>query len=208
MKDIDTIIFDFNGTILDDVDLCLNILNKMLTERGYSPVSKEKYLEIFTFPVQDYYVKAGFEFDKYPFSELAVEFIDLYQKVSLNCDPYPSLIPFLNKHQDKRLLILSASHIDKLNEQVDHFKIRKYFDDILGTSTIEAPGKLDVALKYIESHHVDPNRTVFIGDTLHDYEVAKALNVHCILVAKGHQSKSRLMQSGAIVVNDINEINF
>ena len=37
------VFFDFNGTILDDVDLCLNLLNEMLSLKGHNPVSKERY---------------------------------------------------------------------------------------------------------------------------------------------------------------------
>ena len=207
MMNIDTIIFDFNGTIIDDVDLCLNILNKMLTERNYQAVSKDKYLDIFDFPVKDYYVKAGFDFNKHPFSELAVEFINLYQPASLNCELYSSVIPFLENHKDKNLIILSASHKDKLNEQIDHFGIRKYFTAILGTDTIEGKGKLDVATEYLKNNNLNPQKTLLIGDTIHDLEVATALGVNCALVAKGHQSKERLLKHTKNVFDDMKDIN-
>ena len=205
---IDTIILDFNGTIIDDVDLCLNILNKMLTERGHAPVTKENYLEIFGFPVVNYYEKAGFDFKNEVFSELAVEFINLYQPASLKCDLYSSLIPFLEKNKDKHLLILSASEQNNLNEQVKHFGIDKYFEAVLGTTSIEGKGKKDVALDYINSHHLDPNKTLFIGDTDHDLEVANALGVQHCLVAKGHQAKHRLLELTPNVVDDLSEIKF
>lgn len=44
-----TIFFDFNGTIINDVDLCLNILNEMLKENGLEPITLERYREIFYF---------------------------------------------------------------------------------------------------------------------------------------------------------------
>ena len=52
------IIFDFNGTILDDVDVnieCINQIAKKYLNR--EPVKKEEYLNIFDFPVIDYYKK-------------------------------------------------------------------------------------------------------------------------------------------------------
>ena len=36
----DYLVLDFNGTIIDDVDLCLNILNHLLEERNYKLESK------------------------------------------------------------------------------------------------------------------------------------------------------------------------
>ena len=62
MKEVKTVIFDFNGTILDDLDLCFNILNKMLNMYNHPSISKGRYLDIFTFPVIEYYKKAGFNF--------------------------------------------------------------------------------------------------------------------------------------------------
>ena len=58
MKKVENILFDFNGTIVDDLDLCLNLLNTMLSMCNHKKVSKEKYFEIFTFPVIEYYKKA------------------------------------------------------------------------------------------------------------------------------------------------------
>ena len=47
---------------------------------------------------------------------------------------------------------------------------------------------------------------LLIGDTLHDAEVAAAADVDCVLVAHGHQSKERLKQSGAQVVDSLEAI--
>ena len=43
------IIFDFNGTIIDDVDLCLDLLNQMLVLEGLKTFDVDGYKEIFTF---------------------------------------------------------------------------------------------------------------------------------------------------------------
>ena len=58
----DCIFYDFNGTLLDDTDICVEILNKMLDKRGYKHITKEKYRDIFSFPIKEYYEKAGFDF--------------------------------------------------------------------------------------------------------------------------------------------------
>ena len=69
------VIWDFNGTLLDDVKLCFDLLNKMLSKRGFETVTIEKYKEIFRFPVKEYYRLAGFDFEREPFEVTAVEFI-------------------------------------------------------------------------------------------------------------------------------------
>ena len=66
---------------------------------------------------------------------------------------------------------------------------------------------MDIAKDYLERNHVDASSTIMIGDTLHDDEVAEVLGIGSFLIAKGHQSKERLLKSRAIVLNDISEIN-
>ena len=92
MKKVNTIIFDFNGTILDDLDLCFNTLNKMLNMYNHPSITLDRYLDIFTFPVINYYRKAGFDFDKEPFDELAPIFMDIYQPNSLKCSLHECVI--------------------------------------------------------------------------------------------------------------------
>ena len=70
-----TVIWDWNGTLLDDAPVCVAAINDMLRERSLPQLSAERYQEIFCFPVSEYYRKAGFDFSKEPFERLAV----LYQ---------------------------------------------------------------------------------------------------------------------------------
>ena len=186
MKKVDTIILDFNGTILDDLDLCFNVLNKMLVMYNHKPVTLEEYLDIFTFPVIEYYRKAGFNFDKEPFDELAPIFINNYQPNSLKCPLHEGMVDMITKwrKENKKVVLLSASKKDLLIEQLDHFNITNLFDEILGTDTINAVGKVELAIEYLEKNHVDKETTIMIGDTLHDDEIASVLGISSFLIAK------------------------
>ena len=208
MKKVQTIIFDFNGTILDDLDLCFTILNKMLNMYNHPSITLNRYLDIFTFPVIEYYKKAGFDFNKESFDELAPIFMDLYQPNSLKCSLHEGIIDMIKewKKEGKKIILLSASKRNLMIEQLEHFKIKELFDEILGTGTINAVGKVDIAKEYIETNHIDKDSTIMIGDTLHDDEVANVLGVTSFLISKGHQSKERLLTSSAIVLDDIKEI--
>ena len=110
------------------------------------------------------------------------------------------------RKENKKVVLLSASKKDLLIEQLDHFNITNLFDEILGTDTINAVGKDYLAKEYLEKNHVNKDTTIMIGDTIHDDEVANVLGVSSFLIAKGHQSKTRLMTTKAIVLNDIKEI--
>ena len=209
LSNYEYIIFDFNGTILDDVDLCINILNYMLEEHGYQKITKERYLEIFTFPIIEYYKLAGFDFNKYSFNDLSIEFINMYQQASLKCPLYEGVIHLLEtlNKLNKKIILLSASQIDNLLEQTNHFDITKYFNHVLGLDNIHARSKVDIAKKFFIENNIDLSKAIMIGDTIHDMEVANELNIDSILIANGHQSYDRLIKLKNEVYKTIKEIN-
>lgn len=188
-----TIFWDFNGTILDDRDLCFDILNQMLKKYERPTVTLEAYLHLFTFPVIEYY-KEVFDFSKTPFDMLANEFINHYQKRSLKLKLHEGVIKAILFAQAKgyKNVLLSASEITRLKEQIKHYEIEHLFDDVLGTRNIYGQSKLDVFIGYLKYNQIDPEKALIIGDTTHDAELAQMVGCQVILYTKGHQHKDRL----------------
>ena len=204
----DYIIWDFNGTIIDDRQLCLDILNKMLKERNIKTVSLEEYQDIFGFPVIDYYRKVGFNFNVNPFSELAIEFIDLYQKASLKVGLVPGSLETIKALKEKgyKQIMLSASERGNLLEQVHNYHLEGYFDEVLGLTDIEATSKAALGKKFLDTLPKN-SRLLMIGDSIHDHEVALELGADCFLVCEGsHQNKKRLEQTGCRVYDNCLEL--
>lgn len=202
------VFFDFNGTILDDVELCLNLLNEMLLLDNEKPINLEKYKNIFTFPIIEYYKKAGFTFKNHTFEELSHYFIERYQPMSFNCKLNPHILELLNflRKRNCRIILLSASQIDNLKEQLIHFKIEKYFDYVLGTSDIYAKSKMEIAKQFFKLNNINHQDVLFIGDTLHDYEIANSLNCACALVDFGHQSQALFKNTNAKIISSFLQI--
>ena len=198
----DYLVLDFNGTIIDDVDLCLNILNHLLEERNYKKVSLEEYKHIFTFPIKKYYINAGFNLEKYSFTSISSEFISLYQKASLNCKLYEGINELIDKCNNNRIkvVLLSASQIDNLKEQTDHFGLSEKFEAILGTSTIEAASKVEIGKNYFKDKQ--DKKILFVGDTTHDAEVASAIGADVLLITHGHQARDILLKVNPLKVID------
>ena len=66
------IIWDWNGTLLDDVDWCVRSVNKMLEKRKKSRLKALcDYHNVFCFPIIEYYKNVGFDLDYESFEELA-----------------------------------------------------------------------------------------------------------------------------------------
>jgi len=205
-----TIIWDWNGTLLDDAEICREAINKMLKTRNLPELSLTKYRTVFTFPVIEYYKEVGFDFSKEKWEPVAMEFITLY----LNALPTCRLTHFASqtlerfKQKGYRQAIISAMEHDALLKSVSALGIYEYFDFIGGIGDHYGGGKIENARNYFNQVGLNPEKITLIGDTLHDSEVAAELKCKCILVATGHQSFQRLQQTGLPVINNLSEIDF
>ena len=200
------VIWDWNGTLFDDVKLSIDAMNGMLEIGGYPQRHNAKsYREVFCFPIIEYYRRVGFDFEKHPFSQLAQQFIDLYEPAHKKAKLYEGAEEVLEKLEKAGTVqtIISACEKKRLNTQIDFFGIRKYLENVLGIDDNYANSKVLLAQEWIKEKQIDPHDVVFIGDTGHDFEVASALGCECILVSKGHQCRELLEKNGAAVIEDI-----
>lgn len=205
-----TILFDWNGTLLDDLSNSIDSMNRVLKRRNMKPIKTiEEYRSIFEFPVKNYYEKLGFNFIEESFESISVEFMKYYMdgyKTAKLAQGAQQLITKLKK-QGNRCVILSASRQSNLLEQTDYYQCTQWFDDVVGIDDIYAASKVEAAKNWINEHCRENEEFVFIGDTLHDKETADAIGARCILVASGHQSRSRLLEADVVVVDQLEELN-
>jgi len=202
------VIWDWNGTLLDDTDWCLTVINTLLADRNLPAVKNiDAYRDIFGFPVIDYYRRAGFDFDSEPFEIPAKEFIKLYHSDDSRFRLFDGAAETLWAVKDMGLkqIILSASELNNLRSKTALFDIERYLDDIIGISNIYAESKLKIGQAYISENNICGGKAVLIGDTVHDYEVASELGIDCLLIANGHQHKHTLLECGVPVLNNIKE---
>lgn len=206
---LDTLIWDWNGTLMDDVDLCCRLLNEMLTRHGYPPVGGiDAYKDIFGFPIEAYYVRAGFDFSRHPYKELAHEYMDLYVPASFACPMTPGARDVLAalRKRGVRQVVLSASPTDTLRRQADHYGVTEYFDELLGLDDVYAASKTQRGKLWMETSGVDASRAAMVGDSVHDHETAGALGVRSVLYSGGHQPRATLAATGARVIDDLREL--
>ena len=197
------IIWDFNGTIYNDVDACIKSANHLLSVHGLPTVkSIEQYRSLFGFPIQDYYARMGFDFEKTPYAELAPEWMDYYFAYSKNATVYPDIPKALDALREKGMeqWILSATEVNMLRGQLEGLGILSRFDGILGLDNIHARSKKDIGVAWKAAN--PDAKALMIGDTDHDAEVAEAMGIDCVLVAAGHQSRERLEKCNCIAVVD------
>jgi len=207
MKNYTHVIWDWNGTLLNDVDWNLACMNQLLTRRGLPPIaSLRHYRDIFGFPVRDYYLRAGLDLEREPFEELAQEYIRLYSAGESQWSLFPDAPAVLAGLHNRGLtqVVLSASQRDALAGQAAQAQVAHFFDDLLGLDNIHAASKVAIGRDYMAAK--SPEAAVLVGDTAHDAEVALELGVDCVLVAAGHQSLQTLESSGFPVVDSITDV--
>ncbi|HKL34601.1 MAG TPA: HAD family hydrolase [Tangfeifania sp.] len=203
-----TIIWDWNGTLLNDLDLCIDSINALLKKRSLKLLDHASYKEVFSFPVKNYYEIIGFDFSKEDFEIPAKEFIDLYDSSVKNCPLHFSAVEILEFFRQKKYpqFVLSAMKQPMLEKTLKHNGIFHFFEGVAGLNDHYAVSKVERGKELLNEFNIDVQNTWMIGDTDHDFEVARELGIRCILVADGHQSEERLKETGAEVVSSLSEL--
>jgi len=200
------IIWDFNGTILDDVTPCIEVVNALLTRRGLDTIDCDRYKKVFGFPIKSYYEAVGFDFSKEAYETLADEWAELYRNATVNCGLVEGVKDTLAHFSTLGLkqIILSATELNMLKEQLGLLGIKDFFAETLALDNLLAVSKVELGKEWIKREK--PEKALFIGDTIHDYETARAMGADCVLISKGHQCKERLSALGVPVLDNIAEL--
>ena len=200
----DTLVWDFNGTLLDDVDLGIECANVMLSRRGLPTIpDRNRYFEIFGFPIEGYYRRLGFDFSREPYEVLAHEWIAEYRARERDVPLRAGAVELLAavKAAGVPQAILSATESRMLREQLLDLGILGCFDEVVGRGDIYAPDKTALARRWAEERK--PGRCLLVGDTEHDLACAKAAGFDCLLVRGGHTSDADLDRLDCRVVCDL-----
>lgn len=197
------IIWDWNGTLLNDVDLCVKTISQVLRENGLSEITREHYLEHFGFPIIDYYRRLGFDFNKVDFPEVSSQFVRLYGEGLKNYSLHHGAKEFLQSLSDQGKVqsVLSAAKETDLRIQLREYGVIHFFKHIYGISDHYAASKIERGKELIAELKAPKENIVLIGDTDHDLEVANALEIDLLLVDDGHQHPQRLKKLGAKVLS-------
>jgi phosphoglycolate phosphatase len=202
------IFWDWNGTLLNDSLLCIEILNIQLVQEGLPAISIDDYRRLFDFPLWDFYQTAGFDFSRTPFETIAARFMEVYNRRRFECDLQPHARETLAalSRAGLRQSVLSAYERTSLSEMVRHFGLSPYFERVIGPDNTHAEGKIGEGKRLLAEIGIPASQAVLIGDTVHDHDVAHAMGIHCILFAGGHHTKEKLATTGVPVFGRIDDI--
>ncbi|MAV89428.1 MAG: hypothetical protein CMG05_02405 [Candidatus Marinimicrobia bacterium] len=202
------IVFDWNGTLIDDAWIFVDILNSLLKNRNLNQIDLNKYQEMFCFPLTDFYQNLGFDVNPDAFNILKEDFVFEYNKRQFSAHLFPDAVDTLNKikSHNVKLSILSASNQKILSSLMNFYSINHYFTHILGVDNYEAAGKEKLGFKLLNFLGESRSDIVMVGDTDLDYRVSQKLGIDCILISRGHQSHKRLSVLDCPVIYSLTDL--
>lgn len=185
------VIWDWNGTLLDDTPAALGAQNALLERRGLKTLTLEEYRETFSFPTLKFYEKQGIVLT----DDISKEFHDTYYSLpaKLNEEAVEAVKYLAEKGIGQS--ILSALRQDHLEKDVKRYFAAAHFDHIVGSDNLDGATKYErgqFLLRTLMAEGLSPSNIVMIGDAIHDKEVADALGVKCLLVSVGGHAHYRL----------------
>ncbi len=204
---IKAIVWDFNGTLLDDVGASVGAVNRMLQRRGLPLISAAWYADHLVMPLERFYESVGVDVRAEPIEVLSEEF--QRDCAQFERPIFPEARETLARFQQKgiRQMLFSSLHHQVLMEQAEERGILSYFEKIMGRADRSLGGKGEAIAAYLKETGLAPEETLLVGDLTSDWEMAQRLRTPCVLIPKGHQSRRILEEAGARIAADASELD-
>lgn len=207
MPEYTHIIWDWNGTLLNDISASLASVNDMLDLRGMPHIDLDYYKECIGVPIRKFYDRV-FDMEKEDYSVIIKQYNEGYLKHLADCgltDGAREAIDFFasrGMHQ----AVVSSSNNDQLCRNIEKYGLDGCFDAVLGSADFYAGSKIDRAKDYLAKTGGESGKILVVGDLEHDAEMARELSADCVLLTSGHEHISRLKNANAPLIDDLYEL--
>lgn len=201
------IIWDWNGTLLDDVGIALASVNAMLARRGEKPITMAQYYDYIGIPIRKFYERV-FDLDTVNYDEILKEYNQGYEErlrtagLSAGAEEVLELL----RAAGVRQTVVSSCEQNQLKRYIRHFGIASYFDAVLGSEDFLAGSKVERARSFLQGRGIEPREVLVVGDLEHDREMANAIGANCVLVSTGHQSAETLKKCAVPVYSSVRDV--
>lgn len=198
------IIWDWNGTLLNDIGASLASVNDMLALRGKPPINIDFYKECICVPIIGFYEKT-FDMEHEDYSVIIKQYNEGYLCHLKDCsltDGAAEALKFF-ENQGAKQVIVSSSNNDQLCMNAKKYGVYDYFDALLGAGDFFAGSKIERAKEYLDKTGAEKGKVLVIGDLMHDAEMAAELGADCVLLTSGHEHPDRLKAAKVPLIDDL-----
>lgn len=185
-----SLLFDWSGTLVDDLPPTLYATNTVLGEHQVDPLSREEFRKRFRLPYPEFYEEV---LPGVPIDSLEDTFRSSFKESPQGVTVLPHAREMLEwcQSQEIRCFVLSSMDVGLFTEQAHDFGLHEYFEAIYA-GVID---KRDRIGEILSSHNLVLGDTAFVGDMVHDVHTAKHGGIASVAVATGYDPVERLTQS-------------
>jgi phosphoglycolate phosphatase-like HAD superfamily hydrolase/ADP-ribose pyrophosphatase YjhB (NUDIX family) len=199
---IRNVIFDWSGTLVDDLPAVWRATNYVLTQSDRMEMSLEQFRSEFCLPFASFYDR---HVPHIPLAQLEDWFHSRFRQVQDSVCALPHARDFLEfcRQHKRRTFLLSTVHRD-------HYAVQAAvtgFAEYLEKAYVNIWDKREKIHEILEENHLEPGETIFIGDMQHDIETAKHGGIHSCAVLTGYNTLQQLRASAPdLIVEHLGEL--
>jgi phosphoglycolate phosphatase-like HAD superfamily hydrolase len=201
------IVWDWNGTLLDDNDAALAGVNAVCAHFGREPISLEHWREVFSRPLVPCYERLlGRSLTAADWDALDVLYHQTYRDWLGTTRLAPGVPDELLRWAAAggSQSLLSMWHHHELVQLVEEYRLTSLFMRVDGLATNHGGGSKSGHLAaHLAAQHLDPAIVLVIGDVLDDAAAAAAVGAQCVLVATGAMPEWKLRAAGMPVASTV-----
>ena len=193
------IIFDWSGTVVDDLPPVIEATNAVLNYAGRPSMDREEFRRKFRLPYTEFYAE---QTPHVPLPELEIEFRRAFAASTAPVTILPTSRSFLEQAQaeDRRMFVLSSAPKDAVEQQARDLGIHHFFE-AFHAGIVDKKHYIPNLLK---THQLDPATLLYVGDMVHDIETARHAGIFSVGVLTGYDFREVLERSQPdLLLNDL-----
>jgi phosphoglycolate phosphatase-like HAD superfamily hydrolase len=205
------VVWDWNGTLFDDIDAVVEATNEIFASYGLSPMDQAYFRSVYTRPIWACYERImGRPLRDGEWERLDAAFHDSYHRLMERCglaaDARRAIDMLAGDGHTQSLL--SMWHHDRLARAVHRYGIGTVFRRVDGLRPEEAGGsKSEFMVRHLGALDLRPDEVIMVGDSIDDAEAARHCGARAILYAGGMQSRADLDRVGVPVIERLADVS-
>ena len=211
---IKLVVFDWNGVLIADLQAVIAVDAILFKKFGHDPIDAKLYQEIFTMPVRDFFLAAGFkkeEMDRHA-KEIQELFHELFEpriaRVRTRAGAR-TLLSFLEERKIEAKILSNHTEMS-IHAHLKRLRIEKYFSDVISNdkhTTMQKKNKADKLVDLVVKSHYKKEEILIIGDSLEEIEAARASGIRCVSITGDYYSARRLKAAKPdFLINNLTEM--